>query len=498
MATEVSLWSLFKDTVSKHAKRDAFLIDGKEHVSYQQLHDRVVRLAGFLQSKGVLGSSKVLIQCESPVSMSALILACDYIGAKIVIANMEHGVHSLDDCLKNIKPNVIIHDTLKSNQRLAARAEKLSIASGIEWQDSPKSWSEIHSLEPLVVDEQAGKSLIFASDQGPEGDLYTFEPSNKQIFDNVEKVVNHFEITKQTRIMHTMRWTSRIGLFVLFHGFCASGASATISTQLTYRKQLEQMVNADFYIDSATKFIEMIDGDMLAGVDEFSAPSVMLCVCGSLSNNYQLEFFRRYQRRVFIAYGRSLLGFIGASHASDTVPSYGWYSSLISEQKMSVKKLPFPPITDEWSRDARSIGELIFTDASGEQISSDIYGKKNSDDSVTIYGPLKNFSSMLGLCLSEYEVEVVLMANPHIRDCAVISLNHPRYETALAALVVFDKEASAKDGVMLLRTLSGKIARYKIPKKAILLNSLRRNKFGEVDKLYYKNHYADIYQAVEA
>ena len=83
-------------------------------------------------------------------------------------------------------------------------------------------------------------------------------------------------------------------------------------------------------------------------------------------------------------------------------------------------------------------------------------------------------------------------ALPGVAECAVVGLPHADLGEAVTAFVVADGEISEES---LLKSLEGRLARFKAPKKVHSLTELPRNAMGKVQKATLRARYATLYDA---
>jgi malonyl-CoA/methylmalonyl-CoA synthetase len=79
------------------------------------------------------------------------------------------------------------------------------------------------------------------------------------------------------------------------------------------------------------------------------------------------------------------------------------------------------------------------------------------------------------------EVEAAIEALPGVAECAVIGVPHADFGEGVVA-VVTPKPGTKLDEKEMLRGLGNELAKYKLPKRIILADSLPRNAMGKVQK----------------
>jgi fatty-acyl-CoA synthase len=105
----------------------------------------------------------------------------------------------------------------------------------------------------------------------------------------------------------------------------------------------------------------------------------------------------------------------------------------------------------------------------------------DADGYVTIVDRLKDMIISGGENIYPAEVEDVLLSHPDIVECAVIGVPDDRWGEVPRAVVVV-REGARLDSVEILASLSGRLAKYKIPKSVVVVDSLPRTASGKLLK----------------
>jgi malonyl-CoA/methylmalonyl-CoA synthetase len=77
-------------------------------------------------------------------------------------------------------------------------------------------------------------------------------------------------------------------------------------------------------------------------------------------------------------------------------------------------------------------------------------------------------------------------------ESAVIGVPHADFGEGVTAVVVCTKDAKI-DETSVLNALDGRLAKFKMPKRVIVVDELPRNAMGKVQKNILRETYADIY-----
>ena len=109
---------------------------------------------------------------------------------------------------------------------------------------------------------------------------------------------------------------------------------------------------------------------------------------------------------------------------------------------------------------------------------------------ITITDRIKDVINTGGVVVSSREVEDALFRHPAVSEAAVVSLPHPKWVEAVAAIVVV-RDGHAVDEATLVEYARGELAPFKVPKRIFFADSIPRNTAGKVLKRVLRDEYAD-------
>ncbi len=119
-------------------------------------------------------------------------------------------------------------------------------------------------------------------------------------------------------------------------------------------------------------------------------------------------------------------------------------------------------------------------------------GKIDAKGDVHIVGRGKDLVISGGFNVYPKEIESEIDAMPGVIESAVIGVPHADFGEGVTAILVCDKGARV-DEASVLKALDGRIAKFKMPKKVIVVAELPRNTMGKVQKNILRDTYSDIY-----
>ena len=119
-------------------------------------------------------------------------------------------------------------------------------------------------------------------------------------------------------------------------------------------------------------------------------------------------------------------------------------------------------------------------------------GKIDAKGYVHILGRGKDLVISGGFNVYPKEIESEIDAMPGVIESAVIGVPHADFGEGVTAVVVCDKGAKV-DETSVLKALDGRIAKFKMPKRVIVVEELPRNAMGKVQKNILRDTYSEIY-----
>ena len=119
-------------------------------------------------------------------------------------------------------------------------------------------------------------------------------------------------------------------------------------------------------------------------------------------------------------------------------------------------------------------------------------GRIDAEGYVHIVGRAKDLVISGGYNVYPKEVEAELDALAGILESAVFGVPHPDYGEGVTAAVVA-KPGACLSEIDIMDSIKARLARYKVPKRIILLEELPRNTMGKVQKSTLRSAYAALY-----
>jgi malonyl-CoA/methylmalonyl-CoA synthetase len=120
-------------------------------------------------------------------------------------------------------------------------------------------------------------------------------------------------------------------------------------------------------------------------------------------------------------------------------------------------------------------------------------GTIGPDGYLRIVGRGKDLIITGGLNVYPREIESLLDDLPGVEESAVVGLPHEDFGEGVTAFLVLKKDATLSEAGV-LDSLRDRLARFKLPKRVIVLDQLPRNTMGKVQKSTLRQDYAALYR----
>jgi malonyl-CoA/methylmalonyl-CoA synthetase len=124
-------------------------------------------------------------------------------------------------------------------------------------------------------------------------------------------------------------------------------------------------------------------------------------------------------------------------------------------------------------------------------------GKIDPGGYVHIVGRGKDLIITGGYNVYPKEVETEIDALPGVVESAVIGCPHPDFGEGVTAVVVTEANASI-NAASISAALDQRLAKFKLPKRVLIVSELPRNTMGKVQKNVLRENYRDVFTKAQA
>lgn len=488
------------DWVAKWAKYSPASLFLREHErglqwNYSEFNKRTNAFANYLKNDiRITKGDRIAIYSRNRSEHVMLFLACIKTGAILVPLNFRLTQREIDVMISDAEPTIFFYEKdLYDQVNLLSSVHKIKYKSDL---------SQITQFltEPIVTHGEIGNThhnendivmiLYTAGTTGiPKGVIVT----NKMLFWNSVNTSLRLDLTSSDHTQSFAPFFHTGGWNVLFTPFLHQGASHTLLTNFDADLilQLMEKEKTTILFGVPTMLQMMAESPYFSEVD---LSSVRYAIVGGAPMPIPL-INTWHEKGIYIRQGYGLTE-VGPNcfslHQNDAIrkkgsigfPNFYIEAKIMDESGKEVNDnkvgelwLKSPVVTPGYWRKDKETSESI-TDGwfhTGDMVIKDEEGY------YFVVDRKKNMYISGGENVFPAEIESVIYSNDAIKEVAIIGVPDDRWGEVGKAFIVLRKPGSInkKD---LINYCEGKLAKYKIPKHIVFLDTLPKNEAGKVDK----------------
>lgn len=470
--------------------------------SRHDISDLSARIATLLQQSGIRPGDRVAAQVEKSVEAVCLYLGCLKVGAVYLPLNSGYTSSELSHFLADAEPKAFIkgadggslpnvvpdmqtftlgHDgagTLIEKARTVAPIEE-TVARG------PSDLAAI-----LYTSGTTGR---------PKGAMIT----HGNLSSMASALAKAWLITENDKLLHALPIFHAHGLFIALNTALYAGASITFLRKFSLDLIAEHLPRSTLFMGVPTFYSRMLsDPRINAG----TCKGIRAFICGSAPlSAVTFEAFRAKTGHAIVeryAMTETLVITSNPVEGPVTAGSVGYALPDVSLK-----------LTDDVGREASrgDVGEIVLKgpnvfkgywrlpEVTSKEFTSDGYfktgdlGKIDPDGRLSVVGRSKDLIITGGYNVYPSEVEAVVTRIDGVADCAVIGLPHPDFGEGVIAVIEPRRGYEDMTVESIIAVLSQTLARYKIPKSIVFVESLPRNAMGKIQKNELRHSYRSMF-----
>lgn len=498
---------LYDNLFGVHSTNDdtfLYLINGQT-VTYRNFLANSRRIANTLVNLGLNPGDCVAIQVEKSPEMLNIYAACAQAGLVFLPLNPTYTVEEIKYFIENSGARLLICDK-KNKEGLTYIAKKLSVL--IETLNSDSTGSIITKTSSSSDDFKTVKrskddlaALLYTS--GTTGKSKGAMLTQANLLSNGNALMSEWQFTKCDTLLHVLPLFHTHGLFVATNVILSAGGSMIFLPKFDLDDIVKNLPKSSAMMGVPTFYTRLLADDRF---NKKLVDHIRLFVSGSapLLSETHIQFEKTTGHRILERYGMT------ETNMNTSNPYNG-------ERRAGTVGLPLPgvelKITDpETGRELSNneIGQIevrgpnVFkgywkmpekTKAelreNGFFITGDL-GKIDKDGYIHILGRDKDLIISGGFNIYPKELEEIMDNQEGVLESAVIGVPHPDFGETPIAIIVKEYEMAPNIEVI-DRNLSKSLARYKHPKKIIIVDELPRNTMGKVQKNVLRNNYKALF-----
>ena len=476
-----------------------------QRISYGDLIARAGQMANVLVDRGVKPGDRIAAQTEKSVPGLVLYLAAVRAGAVYLPLNTAYTLNELEYFITDAEPSLVVCDPAKAEgvgaiaAKAGARIETLGADGEGSLTDAAAEASAAFTTVARADDDLAAILYTSGTTGRSKGAMLTHD----NLASNSLTLVDYWGFTDKDVLIHALPIYHTHGLFVASNVTLFARASMIFLPKFDPELIIRLMARATVLMGVPTFYTRLLQSPALS---HESTKHMRLFVSGSapLLADTHREWAARTGHAVLERYGMTetnmntsnpyngerVPGAVG--HALPGVslrvtdPETG---RVLAPETIGMIEVKGPNVfKGYWRMPEKTKSE--FRD-DGFFITGDL-GKIDNNGYVHILGRGKDLVISGGFNVYPKEIESEIDAMAGVIESAVIGVPHADFGEGVTAVVVCDKAAGVSEASV-LKALDGRLAKFKMPKRVIIVDELPRNAMGKVQKNILRDTYADIY-----
>ena len=472
-------------------------------------HDDFLRMAArfahVLSDAGLRPGDRLAAQVEKSAQALALYAACVQAGVVFLPLNTAYTRDELAYFIENSGARLVVADNAKEAD-LRPMVEGLDARMLTLNGDGTGSLPEAadRQAETFPTAERSAEDLAaFLYTSGTTGRSKGAMLTQANLLSNAETLVEYWRFTADDVLMHALPIFHTHGLFVASNVTLLAGGAMIFLPKFDLDTIIARLPEATTMMGVPTFYTRLLDDDRF---NRDLTQHMRLFISGSapLLAETHIRFEERTGHRILERYGMT------ETNMNTSNPYEG-------ERRAGTVGFPLPgvelKVTDPdtgaelprgevgqievrgpnvfkgyWQMPEKTAAELR---ADGFFITGDL-GVQDDEGYVTIVGRNKDLIISGGYNIYPKEIELVLDDQPGVMESAVIGVPHKDFgETVLAVVVA--GAGSAPDLDQLQSACAKQLARFKHPRKIVLVDALPRNTMGKVQKNLLRDEYQNAF-----
>ncbi len=499
---------LYDGLFGAHAGKDTpflHLLDGSV-ITHKDFLSTAAQIARLTTQLGLKPGDRVAAQIEKSPEALALYAACAQAGLVFLPLNTAYTVDELTYFIENSGASLIVCDT-RSEENVALIGAQLSARVETLNADGSGSLMEKASAMPVSFDtvDRDGEDLAaFLYTSGTTGRSKGAMLTQNNLLSNAETLVEEWRFTSDDVLLHALPIFHTHGLFVATNVSLAAGSSIIFMPKFDLDEIILLMPQATTMMGVPTFYTRLLNDDRFT---KELTEHMRLFVSGSapLLAETHVQFEQRTGHRILERYGMTetnmntsnpyegerRAGTVGVPLPGVELKICDSDGNALPDGEIGEIEVRGPNVfKGYWQMPEKTAAELR---ENGFFITGDL-GRIDEEGYVQIVGRNKDLIISGGYNIYPKEIELVLDDQPGVLESAVVGVPHPDFgETVLGVIVA--EPGHTPNLEQMQAAVCNSLARFKHPRKLILIDELPRNTMGKVQKNILRDQYKELYVA---
>jgi malonyl-CoA/methylmalonyl-CoA synthetase len=480
------------------------LTDGRRW-SYDDMLSETARVANALVSAGVQPGDRVAAQIDKSISTVALYLGTIRAGAVFLPLNTAYTAVEVEYFINDAEPTVFVcrSSTEAALRPIAegkgARLETLNPDDSGSWTNLVKESSSKFKTIPRDEHDLAG--LLYTS--GTTGRAKGAMISHLNLASNALTLADIWRFTSDDVLLHALPIFHTHGLFVAINTTLVAGASMLFLPRFDADQIISLMPRASVMMGVPTFYTRLLNNEKF-GAEQTQGMRLFVSGSAPLLEDTHNAFRARTGKSILERYGMTetnmntsnpyegdrRAGTVGFPLPGvDIRITEAESGAELGDGKIGILEVRGPNVFEGYWRMPEKTAEEFRQD--GYFITGDL-ARIDDQGYVVIVGRDKDLIISGGYNVYPKEIELEIDELPGIVESAVIGLPHSDFGEGVTAMVVAEtgSETNEQD---IVNQISGRLARYKQPRRIFFVDQLPRNSMGKVQKNLLRDKYKDTY-----
>ncbi|MGF1477618.1 MAG: malonyl-CoA synthase [Geminicoccaceae bacterium] len=498
--------ALFDRLLAPHGSRpDALRVtpDGR-HLIYSEMMGLSARMAHMLVDEGVSPGDRVAAQVDKSPEALALYFACVQTGAVLLPLNAAYTTAEVTYFVADAEPGLVVCEPA-----MLTALEPVAVRYGaaiLPLKGAANSFAQLAATKPKTFHTVARTSSDLAAilyTSGTTGRSKGAMLTQDNLLSNALALAEAWRFTGDDVLLHALPIFHTHGLFVATNIILAVGGSMLFLPRFDVQEVIRLLPRATSMMGVPTFYTRLLAEPEFT---EALTRHMRLFVSGSapLLADTHMAFEERTGHRILERYGMTetnmnttnpydgprKAGTVGKPLAAvDVVITDPETGARLAAGEVGMIEVRGPNVFRGYWRMPEKTNEELRSN--GFFITGDL-GLIDEDGYLVIVGRAKDLIITGGFNVYPKEVEMVVDEMVGVVETAVFGVPHPDFGEAVVAAVVID-DGSGLDEQRIIESASDRLARFKQPKRVVLVGALPRNTMGKVQKSTLRETYADLF-----
>jgi malonyl-CoA/methylmalonyl-CoA synthetase len=472
--------------------------------SYRELEQLCARYASVLRQSGARPGDRAVVQVSKSPEAVALYLACLRAGVIHVPLNEAYTAAELAYFVADAEPAIVCCDPARAETIAPLAAAELLTLGCQDGRPTGSLVDRAARATPMedVTHRREDDVAAIVYTSGTTGRSKGAMLTHRNLASNAATLCTCWGWREEDVLIHALPLFHVHGLFVALHCAMLCGSGVIFLPTFDREAIMAALPRATVLMGVPTFYTRLLQHD---GLNRNAVRQMRLFICGSAPLTIQTfeSWESRTGHRILERYGMSETLMITSNPLEgERVAGTVGYALPGVECRVCAEdgaRLPADTIggievrgpnvfRGYWRQPEKTRAELR---ADGFFRTGDL-GQMGADGRLTLVGRSKDLVIAGGYNIYPKEIELLLDDIPGVSESAVFGVPHPDLGEAVIAAVVL-KAHAALDESAVIEALAQRLARFKQPRRVLLVEALPRNAMGKVQKNELRARYGTLF-----